>query len=156
MSRDLVIFFYQLRLPIGLVTVFIGSCCKVIVRVEVRETTKVPVSVRVRDRKQISRDCELASELVQAIFRYAFHKHGSEWRHGSKPKYFCTLNITLTPTITNHHIPNPNPNSNQLLTLTCKITSIALFSARAALLLGRTLRSASTDQCRLRNTLTNP
>ena len=37
------------------------------VRVEVRVTTKIPVSVRVRDQKQISRDCALASELVQAV-----------------------------------------------------------------------------------------
>ena len=36
------------------------------VRVEARVTTKLPVSVRVRDQKQISRDCALASELVQA------------------------------------------------------------------------------------------
>ena len=35
------------------------------VRVEVWVTTKVLVRVRVRDQKQISRDCALASELVQ-------------------------------------------------------------------------------------------
>ena len=29
---------------------------------------KIPVSVRVRDQKQISRDCALASELVQADY----------------------------------------------------------------------------------------
>ena len=33
---------------------------------EVRVTTKVPVRVRVRDQKPISRDCSLASELIQA------------------------------------------------------------------------------------------
>ena len=35
-------------------------------RVEVRETTKVLVRGRVRDQKHVSRDCALASELVQA------------------------------------------------------------------------------------------
>ena len=28
--------------------------------------------------------------------RYVSHINGSEWRHGSKTKYFCTLNLTLT------------------------------------------------------------
>ena len=36
------------------------------VMVEVRVTTTVPVRVRLRDQKPISRDCSLASELVQA------------------------------------------------------------------------------------------
>ena len=42
------------------------------VRVEVRVTTKVLVRGRVRDQKHISRDCALASELVQAA-RTAWH-----------------------------------------------------------------------------------
>ena len=52
----------------GLVTVFIRLVCKVMVRVrvEVRVTTKV----RVSDKKQISRDCALASELVQAVIAW--------------------------------------------------------------------------------------
>ena len=37
------------------------------VMVEVRVTKKVPVRVRVRDQKPISRDCSLASELIQAF-----------------------------------------------------------------------------------------
>ena len=36
------------------------------VMVEVRVKSTVPVSVRVRNQKTISRDCSLASELVQA------------------------------------------------------------------------------------------
>ena len=46
----------------------IGLVCKFMVRVmvEVRVTTKVLVRVRVRDQKQKSRDCALASDLVQA------------------------------------------------------------------------------------------
>ena len=42
--------------------------CKVMVRVmvEVRVTSTVQVRARVRDQKPISRDCSLASELVQA------------------------------------------------------------------------------------------
>ena len=34
--------------------------------VKVRVTTKVPVRVKIRDQKQISRDCTLASELAKA------------------------------------------------------------------------------------------
>ena len=47
---------------------FVVLAYKVMVRVmvEVRVTTKVPVRVRVRDQKPISRDCSLASELIQA------------------------------------------------------------------------------------------
>ena len=41
------------------------------VMVEVRVTTKVLVRVRVRDQKQMSRDCALASDLVQAQLSYA-------------------------------------------------------------------------------------
>ena len=51
-----------LRLRIGSVTVLIELLCKVMVKVRV--TTKVPV--RIRDQKPISRDYELASELLQA------------------------------------------------------------------------------------------
>lgn len=49
------------------ITVFIGLACKVMVKVEVRVTTKLPVRARARDQKQISRDYALASELVQAV-----------------------------------------------------------------------------------------
>ena len=54
----------------------IGLVCKFMVRVmvEVRVTTKVLVRVRVRDQKQMSRDCALASDLVQAkITRAHWH-----------------------------------------------------------------------------------
>ena len=53
---------------------FVVLACKVMVRVmvEVRVTITVPVRVRVRDQKPISRDCSLASELVQAL---AFTAH---------------------------------------------------------------------------------
>ena len=37
------------------------------VMAEVRITNTVPVRVRVRDQKPISRDCPLASELIQAL-----------------------------------------------------------------------------------------
>ena len=49
---------------------FVVLACKVMVMVmvEVRATTKVPVRVRVRDQKPISRDCSLASQLIQADF----------------------------------------------------------------------------------------
>ena len=48
----------------------IGLVCEVMVEVmvEVRATNKVLVRVQVRDRKQISRDCALASELIQAHY----------------------------------------------------------------------------------------
>ena len=39
-------------------------------------------------------------EKMHANFRYASHINGSELRHGSKPKSFCTLNLTLTLTFT--------------------------------------------------------
>ena len=39
--------------------------CKVMV--QVRVTTKDPVRVRERDQKPISRNCSLASELIQAV-----------------------------------------------------------------------------------------
>ena len=46
---------------------------------------------------------------VAAKFWYVSHINSSEWRHGSKTKYFCTLNptftITLTLTLT---LTNPN------------------------------------------------
>ena len=49
---------------------FVVLACKVMVRVmvEVRVTSTVQVRARVRDQKPISRDCSLASELVQARF----------------------------------------------------------------------------------------
>ena len=33
-------------------------------------------------------------------FWYVSHINGSEWRHGSKPKYFCIPNLTFTITLT--------------------------------------------------------
>ena len=45
-------------------------------------------------------------------------KNGSECRHGSKPKYFFTLNLTLTLTFTITLKPTPDP--NQPLTVTLK------------------------------------
>ena len=38
--------------------------------------------------------------LIIVVIRYVSHINGSEWRHGSKIKYFCILNLTFTITLT--------------------------------------------------------
>ena len=55
-----------------------------------------------------------------ANFGYVYHTNGSEWRHGSKPRYFCSLNLSLTITANLHHNPNW---PNQTLTLNYKTLS---------------------------------
>ena len=57
--------------------------------------------------------------MNRRIFGYVSHINGCEWRHGSKPKFFCILNLTLTLTFT-LILTNSWPYTNQSLTVTSK------------------------------------
>ena len=57
------------------------------VMVEVKVTTTVPARVRVRDQEPISRDCSLASELVQARRTHALTFKLSELKY--ERERFC-------------------------------------------------------------------